>query len=255
MSDVPRSMQSWVSTIQSVVLTADVLNFFLVEKRQLPVNTADWMVATQLCKLRGTSDTFVGRAYSIPGMSFIIWFLWTKPTTWLILSFTKKIYISFARVVCFILMKDIGRWLPWMLPGSTGRFSVTIKELKNGCEYDRLNGWNSTLQAAWYIRHVRWTCLFYISFIIWFLWAKPTIWLLILSFTKKKTFVRACCMFDPYEGYRSASPLDAARVNRTIFHNHSVHWYYITLKEGRDCIKHDIIIWHGQQNPHRGRWL
>ena len=30
--------------------------------------------------------------------------------------------ISFARVLCFIFMKDIGRLLPWMLPGSTGRF-------------------------------------------------------------------------------------------------------------------------------------
>ena len=31
-------------------------------------------------------------------------------------------------------------------------------------------------------------------------------------------------MFYPYEGYRSVTPLDAARVNRTtIFHNHSVH--------------------------------
>ena len=29
------------------------------------VSTTDWMVQTQLCKLRGTSDTFVGRAYSI----------------------------------------------------------------------------------------------------------------------------------------------------------------------------------------------
>ena len=44
-----------------------------------------------------------------------------------------------------------------------------------GCEYNRLNGWNSTLQAAWYIRRVR---------IIWFLWTKPTIWWLILSFTQ-----------------------------------------------------------------------
>ena len=41
--------------------------------------------------------------------------------------------------------------------------------------------------------------------------------------------VRPCSMFYPYEGYRSVTPLDAARVNRTIFHNHSVHWYYITL--------------------------
>ena len=34
--------------------------------------------------------------------------------------------ISFARVLCFILMKDIGRWLPWMLPRPTGRSSITI---------------------------------------------------------------------------------------------------------------------------------
>ena len=63
--------------------------------------------------------------------------------------------------------------------------------------------------------------------IIWFLWTKPTIWLLILSLTQNT--IRAYPMFYPYEGYRSVTPLDAARVNRTIFHNHSVHWYYITL--------------------------
>ena len=57
-----------------------------------------------------------------------------------------------------------------------------------------------------------------------------------------KKIVRACSMFYHYEGYRSVTPLDAARVNRTIFHSHSVHWYYITLIEGRDYIKHDIIV-------------
>ena len=41
----------------------------------------------------------------------IIFFLWTKPTIWLLILSLKK---------------DIVRWLPWMLPGSTGRFSVTI---------------------------------------------------------------------------------------------------------------------------------
>ena len=46
-------------------------------------------------------------------------------------------------------------------------------------------------------------------------------------------------MFYPYEGYRSVTPLDAARVNKTIFHNHSVHWYYITLIEGRYYSKYD----------------
>ena len=35
-------------------------------------------------------------------------------------------------------------------------------------------------------------------------------------------------MFYPCEGYRSVTPLDAARVNRTIIHNLSVSaiWYY-----------------------------
>ena len=96
------------------------------------------------------------------------------------------------------------------------------KKLKNvSCEYNRVNGWNSTLQAAWYIRRVRIIC---------FLRTKPTLWLLILSFTQ--SIVRACSMLYPYEGYRSVTPLDAARVKRTIFHNHSVHWYYVTLVEG-----------------------
>ena len=56
-------------------------------------------------------------------------------------------------------------------------------------------------------------------------------------------------MFYPYEGYRSVTPLDAARVNRTIFDNHSVHWYYITLIKGRYSIKHDINVRRGKQNP------
>ena len=121
------------------------------------------------------------------------------------------------------------------------------------CEYGRLNGWNSTLQAAWYIRHVRWACLLYVSFIIWCLWTKSTIWSLILNFTILRKLVRACSLFDPHEGYRSVTPLDAARVNRTIFHNHSVHWFYITLIKGRDYIEQDIVGRHGKQNPHRER--
>ena len=49
----------------------------------------------------------------------------------------------------------------------TYRTMFLFKKLENvSCEYDGLNGWNSTLRAAWYIRHVRWTCFFYISFII-----------------------------------------------------------------------------------------
>ena len=50
-------------------------------------------------------------------------------------------------------------------------------------------------------------------------------------------------MFYPYEGFRSVTPLDAARVNMTIFRNHSVHCYYIrfTLIKGMDYNKHDNI--------------
>ena len=48
-------------------------------------------------------------------------------------------------------------------------------------------------------------------------------------------------MFYPYEGYMSVTPLDAARVNRTILHNHSVHGYYMTLIKGRYFIKHDYL--------------
>ena len=47
-------------------------------------------------------------------------------------------------------------------------------------------------------------------------------------------------MFYPHEGYRSVTHLDATRVNRTISHNHSVNWYYITLIKGRDYSKCDI---------------
>ena len=65
------------------------------------------MVETQLCKLRGTSDTFVGRAYSI---SFIMSCVSTKPTIYQVVVNTKfhNFYgRSFARVLYLILMKDI----------------------------------------------------------------------------------------------------------------------------------------------------
>ena len=67
------------------------------------------------------------------------------------------------------------------------------------------------------------------------LWVLPCEWLK-LNFAScvvhqifTQIIVRPCSMFYPYEGYRSETPLDAARVNRTIFPNHSVHWYYITI--------------------------
>ena len=117
--------------------------------------------------------------------------------------------------------------------------------LKNvSCEYD-LFEWLKLSFASCVVNQTRCSC---------FLWTKHTIWLLILSFTQN--IVRACSVFC-HEGYRSVTPLDAARVNRTIFHNHhSVHWYFIiTLIKGWGYIKHDMNIRHGKQNQRRGRWL
>ena len=150
------------------------------------------------------------------------WLLYPPVISWIIVHHTHSTYIYTPEYIFYTKLKNVS------------------------CEYNRLNGWNSTsLQAAWYIHVLRIIC---------FLWTKPTIWLLILSFTQN--IVRACSMFYPYEGYRSVNPLDAARVNRTIFHNHSAHgWYYITLIKGRDYIKHDINVRHGKQNSRRGRWL
>ena len=66
-------------------------------------------------------------------------------------------------------------------------------KLKNvSCEYDRVNGWNSTLHAAWCIRHVR---------IIWFLWTKRTIWIINTQFyTKYRSrvfYVLSLYLYDP----------------------------------------------------------
>ena len=88
--------------------------------------------------------------------------------------------------------------------------------------------------------------------------SKPT-WLLILSFTRN--IVRACSMFYPYEGYtidRSVTPLDAARVNRTIFNNHSVHWIMTLCNPHKDYQVGIILstllinVRHGKHNPIEG---
>ena len=76
-----------------------------------------------------------------------------------------------------------------------------------------------------YIRHVRWTCLFYAWYLIYTIVFVNYTYDMIVNtkYSVSQKIVRACSMFYPYEGYRSVTPLDAARVNRTIFHNHSVH--------------------------------
>ena len=72
------------------------------------------------------------------------------------------------------------------------------KKLKNvSCEYDRLNGWNSTLQAVWYIGHVRWASLFYNRYFIYnMFFVKWTCLMVVSTFTKiLRKIVRACSIF------------------------------------------------------------
>ena len=56
-------------------------------------------------------------------------------------------------------------------------------------------------------------------------------------------------MFYPYEGYRSVTPLDAARVNRTIFHNHSVHFFQKITQRKAILIFSAILAKRGNLNP------
>ena len=106
-------------------------------------------------------------------------------TFWL--KVTPELWRSYG--TSYVRKKNGGRGVSSrVFVGKIGFSDFFYKKLKSvSCEYDRLNGWNSTLQAALYIRRVRWTCLFYILFVIWFLWAKPTTWLLIpgMQFHKK----------------------------------------------------------------------
>ena len=61
--------------------------------------------------------------------------------------------------------------------------SILLKIGKRQLWVRPMGSWNSTLQAAWYVRHAHWACLCYVPFVIWCLWITSiyTIWLLILS--------------------------------------------------------------------------
>ena len=63
-------------------------------------------------------------------------------------------------------------------------FGVFYKNIEKRQLWVRpMGGWNSTLQAAWYVRHAHWACLCYVPIEIWCLWITSTISLLILSST------------------------------------------------------------------------
>ena len=77
-----------------------------------------WVVETQLRKLRNVRHAHWACLFYI---QFVIRCLWIKSTIWLILS-SAIFKVGRSRVLCIFLMKDLGRWIPWVLPGSTGQF-------------------------------------------------------------------------------------------------------------------------------------
>ena len=57
--------QTHFSDFQVFFLSSHQSGYFIKSRKTSAVIATDWMVETQLSKLRGTSDTVVGRAYSI----------------------------------------------------------------------------------------------------------------------------------------------------------------------------------------------
>ena len=102
-----------------------------------------------------------------------------------------------------------------------------------------MGGWNSTLQAACYVRHAHWARLCYVPFVIqvWCLWITSTIWLLILISTI--CMVGRSRVFYMYFSWKVGRWLPWVPQGSTgwfhkddVVHNHSAHGYYITRIEG-----------------------
>ena len=66
-----------------------------------------------------------------------------------------RILLSDTQLPKLSVNHSMGRTRSWLFPVFHSKI-LFYKKLKNvSGEYDRLNGWNSTSRAAWYIRHVR----------------------------------------------------------------------------------------------------
>ena len=101
-----------------------------------------------------------------------------------------------------------------------------------------MGGWNSSLQAAWYLRHAHWARLWFVPFVIWCLWIRSTIWMLILSSTSYmvgRSRVYVFPMKDIGRWLPWMLPGSTGRFykdERDVVHNHSTHGSYITRIEG-----------------------
>ena len=80
------------------------------------------IVETQLRKLLDTSDRLLGALVLCSVCNTCVVFVNYIYDMVVGTQFHKFHGRPFARVLYAFLMKDIGRWLPWVQPGSTGRF-------------------------------------------------------------------------------------------------------------------------------------
>ena len=106
---------------------------------------------------------------------------------WLQLSFGHKAY-TWGTFFVGIFIKCTIKWRE-VRPSSTNETQVFIKSWKTLAvsTTDWMVELNFASGVVHQTRSLDVLILYHgISFIIWFLWTKPTIWLLILSFTKKK---------------------------------------------------------------------
>ena len=159
----------------------------------------------------------------------------------------KEIYLLRDYRPTIVLYKN------WYLSGTL--VYVTKNWITSAVSTQPMGGWNSTFQAAWYVRHAHWARLCYIPFEIWCLWITSTIWLLILSSTSVMLGRSHVFYIYFHERYRSVTPLGTTRTNTRgstgrfykddVAHNHSAHGYYIS-RRGRVRL-HDTLL-HVKQN-------
>ena len=79
-----------------------------------------WKLKFASCVVRKTRS--LGALVLCSMTCCVIWCLWIASTNGVDTQFHKFHGRPFARVLHVFLMNDIGQWLPWVPPGSAGRF-------------------------------------------------------------------------------------------------------------------------------------
>ena len=111
---------AWEPICSSGWYDSKTMSFFFSNQKLKNVSCEydRWVVETQLCKLRDTSDTLIGRACAMFQLKYGVCeldYIYDMVVDTQIHKFYGR---PFARVLYLFLMKDIGRSLPWVLPGS-----------------------------------------------------------------------------------------------------------------------------------------